>query len=397
MPLQHKISLLLLYFSAFVSFNVELVPISLYTALPLSFAFSLYQNYIRNLFKNQYFRLLIILYAWCAFTSIFAINFESSQRQFNQILGVILLYATILNLSHNKKNIPWLYGLYIILAIAVLKYVRENIYTIAYDFSNSRIGDEKLNTNTIAYYTFFLTCAFYILGTLRIKNFLKKTFTFAFFMMIPASFAIAIYTASRQVLIIQIPLILLLIYIRFFYANQEFFKYLFVSLIIGGMGYFYFSDNISSIYDKSYLKERSEVQIKKDPRVELMEEAIEVGLKNPVFGMGPGNFAVIQPQHMFSHCSFTELFANSGIPAVLIFIYILGSFPIKQFRNYRIFRKKIFLVFAVIGVIYFFYNFFYVFYIDLWLMSFFALVTCHANLILENDESDGQIHQLVME
>lgn len=324
-----------------------------------------------------------MLYFWSAFTSIFALNFDSAVRQFNQILGVVLLFATIVNLSQDKRSIPWLYGIYIILAIAVFKYVSDHMFSIAFDISTSRIGDDKLNTNTIAYYSFFLTCAFYILGAFPIKKNLNKLFTFAFFLMIPASFMIAIYTASRQVLIIQIPLIILLIYVRFFYGNRNVFKYLSAGAIIIGFIIPCFSEKISEAYDNSYLKQRSERQVEKDPRVVLMKEAIQVGLENPFVGVGPGNFAVVQSQHMFSHCSFTEIFANSGLPALIIYIYFLGSFPIIQIRNYKKYRKKDFLIFAVIGTIYFFYNFFYVFYIDLWLMSFFALITSHS-LYLKN-------------
>lgn len=383
MPIRHKVSILLLYLSALVSLNNDFVSLSLYAALPASFIFSLNQNSIHHLFKNRYFRLLIILYLWFAFTSIFAVNFNAAVRQFNQLLGVVLLFATIVNLSQDKRCIPWLYGIYVILAIAVFKYVSDHIFSIAFNVSTSRIGDDKLNTNTIAYYTFFLTCAFYILGTLPVYKLLKKLFTIAFFIMIPASFGIAIYTASRQVLIIQIPLIILLIYVRFFYGNRNVFKYLIAGVIVIGFIIPRFSEKISEAYDNSYLKQRSERHVLKDPRVVLMEEAIHVGIENPIVGVGPGNFAVVQPQHMFSHCSFTEIFANSGLLPLLIYVYYLGSFPILQIRNYRKYKKKDFLVFAVIGTIYFFYNFFYVFYIDLWLMSFFAVVTSHA-LILEN-------------
>lgn len=393
MPILHIISIILLYFSALVSLNTEFVSISLYIAIPLSFILSLYHNSIYSLFKNKYFRLLIILYIWSTFTSIFAINFESSVRQFNQILGVILLFATIVNLSRNKKSIPWLYGLYIILIIAVYRYISENLFTIAFDVSTSRIGDDKLNTNTIAYYTFFLTCSFYILGLLPVRKILTKLFTVFFFLMIPVSFLIAIYTASRQVLIIQIPLILLLIYVRYFYGNQNIFKYLVIGILVLFLGFQKFSNYISDTYNNSFLKQRSERQVEKDPRVVLMEEAIQVGVENPFFGVGPGNFAVVQPQHRFSHCSFTELFANSGFPALLIYIYLLGVFPILQVRNYKKYKKKFFLVFAVIGAIYFFYNFFYVFYIDLWLMSFFALITSHSILLKRELISHSNIEQ----
>lgn len=380
----HILSIALIYFSAAVSLTEGLTSISLYVAIPIAFLFSFSRN-LRAIRRNKYFVLLLIMYAWSAVTSLGAEHMDRCLRQFNQILGVILLCCAIINLSSNKKTIPWLYGIYIILSIAVLDYIRQNLFIMTFDIRTGRIGDAKLDSNTIAYYTFYLTCSLYILGQFHLRAYLHKICRIAFLMMIPVSFLVAIYTASRQVLIIQIPLIALLIYIRYFWKNKRAIKYYFGGLVVASIAVVSISDGVQSTYDNSYLKQRSERSVEDDPRARLLTEAFEVGIQNPLFGVGPGNFAAIQKNRQFSHCSYTELFANSGILAVSIYVYILLSFVYHQYRNYRKYHEKIFIAFFVIGIIFIFYNFFYVFYIDLWLMSFFALITSHAIMEKRNE------------
>lgn len=69
-----------------------------------------------------------------------------------------------------------------------------------------RLNDAKLNANTMAYYTFYATMAAFLLSDMVQSINYRKLFKILFLAMIPISF-VAIVTASRQVLIIQIPLI----------------------------------------------------------------------------------------------------------------------------------------------------------------------------------------------
>lgn len=372
----HYIIIGLLYFAAASSYNDALNQIALYAAIPAAFVLSLLSNR-QKVFANKYLNILLLMYLWVLFTGLFSIEPSRTYRQISQILGVILISLTVANLSKNKHCIPWLYGIYIVLAFAIFTYVKNNLLTIAYDISTSRIGDDTLNTNKIAYYTFFVTSALYIFGTFDYKLVIKKTFRILFLLMIPATFVIALYTASRQIVVIQIPLFLLLIYIRYFKTR----KYALRNTVILGAVLVYvtatYSDEIINTYDNSFLKTRSEKRVEDDTRYKLLKQAIEVGKDNPIVGVGPGCFAKLQPSHMFSHCTYTELFANSGIPALLLFCYAIFGFIKCTFLDYRKSKKSEYLAFAAITSIYALYNVFYVFYVDLWMIGFFTLISSH--------------------
>lgn len=367
-------SLLLLYFSAAVSLNDELNMVALYGAIPLAFTLSCICSGFQ-FFKNKYMLILIVMYLWVAFTALGSIDMTRTLRQFNQILGVLLLCFTICNLAKNPKTLPWLYGIYIVIAIAMWIYVKDNLLTTTYDISNSRLGDDTLNTNKIAYFTCFVTCSLYMFGLFYTKTTWRAFLRALFLVMIPATYFIAFYTASRQVFIIQIPLISLLIYFR--YLNGQKFKIRNVTIIILAIlaVIIVFGDQMIDYYDHSFLKERSETNIEHDSRTKLISQAFEVGIQNPIAGVGPGCFAAIQSGHYFSHCSYTELFANSGILAVVLFCWAIFGFIVNSYQSFRLSHKNVFGIMSVIGLIYAFYNIFYVFYIDLWLMSFFALIT----------------------
>lgn len=367
--------IILLYFSAAVGLT-ELNSIALYGAIPLAFILS-FVNSQKGIAGNKSVIKLLILYVWIAVTVTTSIDIDLSMKQMKQILGVVLTIITITNLSTNKKTIPWLYGIYIIIFISIFIYVKTHIWSVAYDMGTSRIGDGLLNTNKIAYYTFFLTCSFFLLGTIKFKATINILFKWLFIAMIPASFMIALLTASRQVLVIQLPLFLLLLYVRYFNGNGTMARNIIIATIIAFIGVVFFADQITEVYDNSYLKERSQTKIKKDGRSFLLKDAVDVGLENPFTGVGPGCFIKANKYGLYSHCSYTELFANDGIIAVILYCWCLFGFIKHAFQRYRQTHSKIFLVFAFIGLIYAFYNIFYVFYIDMWLMGFFVLITCH--------------------
>lgn len=136
--------------------------------------------------------------------------------------------------------------------------------------------------------------------------------------------------------------------------------------------------SIIDAYDNSFLKSRSEQKVKDDVRTVLLKDAIEVGLDHPLIGVGPGNYVQFSFNKHFSHCTYTELFANTGLPGVIIYVYLLLLFVKTQWCRMRRYRDRTYLVFLLCGIIYFFDNFFYVFYVDLWLIGFFMLLASHS-------------------
>src|SRR5262249_19044038 len=58
-------------------------------------------------------------------------------------------------------------------------------------------------------------------------------------------------------------------------------------------------------------------------------------LTHPIFGVGPGNFPAVTNSWRVAHNTYTELSAEAGIPALLLFLYFLFL----AFRNLGKVRK----------------------------------------------------------
>jgi O-antigen ligase len=77
-----------------------------------------------------------------------------------------------------------------------------------------------------------------------------------------------------------------------------------------------------------------------ESRKELLRESVMVALTHPVFGVGPGCFIVVDPAWRVAHNSYTELAAESGIPALILFLLALWAAfknlsQVRQSRQYR--------------------------------------------------------------
>lgn len=366
---------ILLYFAAFVSLDESLNEIALYVAIPVAcfLSFIVGGNSLKN---NNYLKLLLIMYLWIAFTSLFAYYQQTSMRDLRACLGVVLLCITISNMSLKSTNIPFLYGIYIILFVSAIQYANEYIIGAQYNIERDRVNDSKLNANTIAYYTFFLTYALFMLGDIVKQDKYKKIFRLCFLLTIVISIIVALFTASRQVLIIQVPLILLLLYLRYWKKTSKGMKIAFISIAVGVI--LISSAQVIETYSHSYLSQRIEVDAKDDVRLQIMKNAFEVGCNNFFFGVGPANFVHFNPTGHIAHCTYLELFADCGIIAALLFIYVLYKFEIKQWRYYRKSKNNTDLSFFIFGLIYALDNIFFVFYNGIWLMGFFVLVASHS-------------------
>ena len=368
--------IILLYFAASVSLIDSLNPLALYGAIPLSFFLSFSVG--NSLKTNNYLKRLLVLILWVAATYFSAVYVEEAKNQMKNLLGVFVLSMTIANLSSDKRCVPWLYGVFIILLIQALVYANSHIMIEGFDTATDRLNDEKLNANTVAYYTFFVTFAIYELGnSFLIKNrVIANIFRLLFLAMYGVSFTVAILTGSRQVLMVQIPLLVLLTFIRYIEGASLKRKLLFV--LIAAVACVASIDPITKSYNNSYLKVRSETKAKDDVRALLLQDAIKVGCQHPIMGVGPGNYVRYSFNRHFSHCTYTELFANTGVIGALIYVSLLLMFITSQWKRFWKYRDKTYLVFLVCGLIYLFDNFFYVFYVDLWLIGFFILLASHS-------------------
>jgi putative inorganic carbon (hco3(-)) transporter len=72
-----------------------------------------------------------------------------------------------------------------------------------------------------------------------------------------------------------------------------------------------------------------------EARRELLKESVRLSFQHPLFGVGPGNFPAATESWRVTHNTYTELSAEGGFPALILFVVILGL----AFRNVRRVRK----------------------------------------------------------
>ena len=382
-----------LFFAAAVSVNSDaLNTVALYIAIPLAFLLS----YIRSgkVAPNKYEAILIVIYVWDCFSALWADYPASASRELHRILGAFLLTYIMASNGKYFQVRKYLYLTFFVLYLGAWYYSYNNALVVMEMSSDAdRLNDAKLNANTMAYYTFYATMAAFLLSDMVQSINYRKLFKILFLAMIPISFFVAIVTASRQVLIIQIPLICFLIYERYFKESSSRTRMLF--LLCAVVATVAILPMALDIYDNSYLAIRSQKELKEDSRWYLMWDAIEVGFNYFPFGVGAGNYIDYSINKHFSHCSYAELFANNGIVGLFLYCYLLYYFIKQQWIRFRSTLDRKFIVFLVFGVIFAFDQLFYVFYIDLWLIAFFILVATHSeayynSLVLNQLEYDNK-------
>ena len=327
--------------------------------------------------KNSYFKILTILFLWIVFTSFFAIDADLSIRNLRQLVGVYMFCYIICKLESNERFISIFYLAYVMCFAAVVFYIQSHGLLNSFDFTSDRIASDEnagMNANEPAYYTFFLTVALYFIGEMSTNKNKRYWLYVCFILMIPLSFVIALLTGARQTLVIQIPTIIMLLLIRYNIKSSKSFVSLVLLVIIIAVSMPY----VESIFSKSMLGARSEMNVTEDTRMLLLADAFNVGLEHPIVGVGPGCYYKVSYFLGFSHCSFTELFANSGVPAALLYIYMIILFLKRQIQRFFKYKSPEFLAFFVCGLMYAIYNFFYVFYQSLWLMAFFFVIATHS-------------------
>lgn len=350
--------------------------ISLYGIIPTLFLLALLFN--KGVRTNKYQKYVTLLCLWDLISCLWATSSMESFIEAKQMLGVFLLSFIFSAYVKKIRLIPYLYMTFMALMIGCIIYASNHIVMSSELMSatEQRLHDRTLDANTFAYYTFFCTFLIFILEnevkTLRVKS----VFRVLFFLMIPFSFIIALLTASRQILIIQIPLFFLLLYVRYFY-NQNINKKVAV-VFICSLFVFFILPTVLEIYNHSYLAERAEVSIKEDSRFLLLKDAFTIGCKHFPLGVGAGNYIVHSYNAHFSHCTYVELWANLGIVGLFIFLKLLYTYIRTQWKRFLLYKDKTYLSFLIFGLIFAFHNLFYVFYTGLWLMGFFILVASHS-------------------
>ena len=313
---------------------------SLYVAIPLLivYSFGFYRKYI---FKSQYWPPYLIMIIWMFVSTAMSDTANDGYRCMIPITASFLLaFASYAIIRRNKHY--WLIYVSYILLLVYLIYQNfiERGFVQSFDYSSEaeRNSSMKLNANDYAYYTLFATMSlkliFEFFGS-KVCSFFKVItyISFAFL-----SFYVALFTASRQVLILQIPLLAFFFFYDFMWGKNGKIGYLFVLLLL----LIAVVPSLNSIYSNSYLSVRSEVGYQDDVRSEILQKAFVQGLENPLFGLGIG------ADTFFSHCTYTHLFARCGLIAAICFLLILYKAAMIQLKRYKISGDKSFLLYFVL-------------------------------------------------
>jgi len=81
--------------------------------------------------------------------------------------------------------------------------------------------------------------------------------------------------------------------------------------------------------------EGSDDQNSRAARVELLKKSLYTAATHPVFGVGPGCFPLVDAGWRVAHNAYTELAAEGGIFAIILFLMAIGA----AFKNLRDLRK----------------------------------------------------------
>lgn len=380
--ISNAVIVLCLFFAASVSvLSDALNVIALYMAIPLAFLLSFIK--CERIAPNRYMVFLLLLYAWDGLSSLWALYPATANVELKRILGAFLLTYIVAVNGTERSMLKYLYIMFIILYIGAWIYSSQNGLIMAEIAGNTeRLNDAKLNANTMAYYTFYVTFACFCLSSVIDSAFWSRLCMCLFLAMIPLSFYVALVTASRQVLLIQIPLISFLLFERYYRQAGRKIRMLFVAISV--VVVLLVAQRIIDIYDNSYLATRAQTDISEDSRSKLLWDAINVGLNHFPLGVGAGNYRNYSYKGAFSHCSYTELFANNGVVGLALYVCLIYRFFKLQWERYRYTHDRQFMIFLFFGLMFAFYQFFYVFYTDLWLIAFFVLIAAHADLYYED-------------
>lgn len=330
----------LLFLFAALMWRTPYYVTSLYIAIPLLivYCFWCYKDII---VKSKYWTPYLLMIMWMFISTVMSDTVNEGFRRMVPIAASFLLafagYAVV-----RKNNNYWVIYVSYIVLLAYLIYQNfvEDGFIQSFDYSSEaeRNSSMRLNANDYAYYTLFATMSlklFFEFFDSKVCSFYKVIAYIAFALL---SFYVALFTASRQVLALQIPLLAFFFFYDFMWGRKGNMGYLFLllSLLIAVI------PSLNSIYSNSYLSVRSQVSYQEDVRSVILEQAFFQGMENPLFGLGIG------ANTFFSHCTYTHLFARCGLFAVMCFIVILYKAVKTQLKRYKLSGDRVFILYFVL-------------------------------------------------
>lgn len=326
--------------------------LGLYVFIPIVIGISFWK-YNKYIISSKYWKPSIILLLWMFLSSVLSRNYSESMSAIIPCIAAVFLSLSVWALVSINDNSKLVEFAYIALFFSILyATVTGDFFTLDFNYANEaeRRGNTQLNSNQYAYFSLFaLIATRLILGKQKVKNSIIRILIYLGLGSI--TFFIALLTASRQVLLLGLPVLLYFLYYDFWlHGNNKVRIFSIALLIIIGV---FCLPTILEVYNSSYLSTRVSANIQEDSRVFLLKTGLEQGLNHPILGLGLGADVI------FSHCTYTHLMARCGMIAFLAYIYIILIALIEQFTRYKQTKDTYFKLYAFLIIIFTIANFFY--------------------------------------
>ena len=348
--------------------------IGLYVLLPIIIIYS-FVKYRNLIISSIYWKPYLLLLIWMFLSSFLNDNTANSLNVMISVFATFLLSFSILSLSQNGSNGKMIELGFFALFVAILyTTITSGHFSTSFDYSNEteRRGNTELNSNQYAYFSLFAIMAIRLLiGKSENKRLYLRSFLYL--ALGAMAFWVALLTASRQVLLTEIPVIVFFIFYDFIGKGAAVSKYfiLFGLIIVA----FFLSPHVLDLYDNSYLAVRSNERFQEDERYSLLLIGLQQGLDNPFWGLGFGADVA------YTHCTYTHLLARCGIPALLLYIHMIYTSIKQQLYRYRETNDRYFFLLFFLTVIFAYANFFYSYINQPFMMTILFLIVGESNLI----------------
>ena len=334
--------------------------------LVLGYLFSLKVN-VKEIFKNKIFNLYSFFFLFGITTSLYAFNptevYVSSLRIFVYLLSIFNLFFLIKKI----KNIPDFISLvFIVILLIEATYILYSFFSL-YDFTNYYRSPELRgftgNINIAAFSLLLkLPYSFFILQ--KIKKYHLLISTSFYFIIISTIFLLGSRGANLSVLIITVSLIISV----FLFLKGLKNKLKKVSPVVLGLLLAIIFNSIA-FYDNSISVSKSAIDITTDStseRLRYYSQALETFWKNPVKGIGLGNWKIhsikldsknivdyVVPYHV--HNDFLQFAAELGVIGIITYLFILFFSTLNFYNlllNYKLrLNQKIFVLSALLSML----------------------------------------------
>jgi putative inorganic carbon (HCO3(-)) transporter len=110
-----------------------------------------------------------------------------------------------------------------------------------------------------------------------------------------------------------------------------------VAILVASPGHY--AERLASIVTGQ--EEASMDRGSREARKQLLYESVRTAVHHPVFGVGAGNFEVVSGTWRVAHNTYTEIAAEGGFPALILFLLVIYRtfFNLRQVRKSDVYRR----------------------------------------------------------